>query len=238
VERLVFDFANLAEAPDEAHLAFARVWGTLGLCPHGQTIHHQSPPCLPRSVGREYVESLSQWRRRARHVLALLNIRAALNREEAGATDEWQQVWPGKPPVDRLQAAQFLGVVTSSFLSTADAQPMVECSNGRLSITFIGGNFIRLQKAIVADQSVGPWLASAGNLFAELAMRTTLAIQEGPGWSICSEPSCRHLYRPKRVPARGRRNFCPDCGKPASWRWSKRSKAEIERRSKLRPKES
>jgi hypothetical protein len=49
--RLIFDFANLAEAPEQAFLDFAKVWGVLGFCPHGESIHHRSPPCLPRRIG-------------------------------------------------------------------------------------------------------------------------------------------------------------------------------------------
>ena len=50
-ERLVFDFANLAEAPEQAFVRFAQVWGVLGLCPHGNSIHHCTRPvCHVASV--------------------------------------------------------------------------------------------------------------------------------------------------------------------------------------------
>jgi len=33
---------------------------------------------------------------------------------------------------------------------------------------------------------------------AEIAMGTALALQEGTGWTLCSNPESRRLYRPKR----------------------------------------
>ena len=44
-ERLVFDFANLAEAPEQAFIRFAEVWGVLGLCPHDNSM--RSPRACP-----------------------------------------------------------------------------------------------------------------------------------------------------------------------------------------------
>ncbi len=70
-----------------------------------------------------------------------------------------------------------------------------------------------------------PWLSGAGTLLVEIAIRTVLALQEGPGWTICSNPDCGRLYRPRRQVPEGRLHFCRDCGKRASWRLSKRRKA-------------
>jgi hypothetical protein len=227
-ERLVFDFANLAEASERAFLGFAAVWGVLGLCPHGYSIHHLTPPCLPRPVGDEYRESIARWRGRARHVRSLLNIRTALNQGEPGDAADWRRVWRGPPPTQRITAANTLAVAASVFLGTAQVQPMVQCVDGRLTVTFIGGNFANLIKAMSVTPKIGPWLASSGNLLAEIAIHTVLAIQEGHGWMICSSPDCRHLYRASRHPAAGRLHFCPSCGKRASWRLSKRRRLNKE----------
>ena len=107
---------------------------------------------------------------------------------------------------------------------------MVQCLNGHLSITFIGGNFVDLLKAMDDSPRFRPWLSTSGNLLAEIAMRTILAIQEGPGWTICSNPDCQQLYRASRHPAVGRYHFCKSCGKRASWRLSKR--ASVKQRSR------
>jgi len=65
-------------------------------------------------------------------------------------------------------------------------------------------------------------LSISGTLLAEIAVGTALALQEGTGWTICSTPECRCLYRPNRHTPEGRLHFCPDCGKRAAWRLSKR----------------
>ena len=100
-ERLVFDFANLAEALEDAFLGFAKVWGMLGICRHGQSIHHRTPFCLPRRVGDEYLESIAKWRQRARHLLSVLNLKTALDSGDPGDATDWRRVWPGSPPSHR-----------------------------------------------------------------------------------------------------------------------------------------
>jgi hypothetical protein len=224
-ERLVFDFAGLSEAPEKAFLEFARTWGALGICPHRTTVHHLSPPCLSHLVGDELAEAIAAWRRQARHVRSILNIKAALNRGQPGTSADWRVVWPRSAPKKRSVATTALGIVASIFLSKMNAQPILQCVDERLTITFIGGKFPTLLKAMAASKEIAPWLSSSGTLLAEIAVRTALALQEGVGWAICSSPECRRLYRPRRHVAEGRLHFCKNCGKRASWRLSKRRKS-------------
>jgi hypothetical protein len=224
-ERLVFDFARLAEASERSFLEFARTWGPLGICPHRTSVHHQSPPCLAYLVDDELREPIASWRGQARHVQAMLNIRTALNRGEPGTNADWKVVWPGLAPTNRSAAADALGIVASIFLSKMNAQPMLQCVDERLTITFVGGNLSNLLKAMAGSKEVAPWLSSSGTLLAEIAVRTALALQEGAGWEICSNPDCQRLYRPGRHVAEGRLHFCSNCGKRASWRLSKRRKS-------------
>jgi hypothetical protein len=223
-ERLVFDFAGLSEASEKAFLEFSRKWGALGICPHGTTLHHRSPPCL-HLVGDELVEPIAGWRGRARYVRSTLNIRTALNRGQTGSSADWRVVWPGSAPKERSAAAAALGLVASTFLSEMNAQPILQCVDQRLTFTFIGGKFPTLLKAMTGSKEIAPWLSSSGTLLAEIAVRTALALQEGAGWAICSNPECRRLYRPRRHVAEGRLHFCNNCGKRASWRLSKRRKS-------------
>ena len=51
-DRLVFDFARLATAPEQGFSEFAQQWGVLGLCPHDKSIHHLVSPLLPQLDGR------------------------------------------------------------------------------------------------------------------------------------------------------------------------------------------
>src|ERR1039458_6121216 len=196
-ERLVFDFAGLSEASEKAFLEFSRKWGALGICPHGTTLHHRSPPCL-HLVGDELVEPIAGWRGRARYVRSTLNIRTALNRGQTGSSADWRVVWPGSAPKERSAAAAVLGLVASTFLSEMNAQPILQCVDQRLTFTFIGGKFPTLLKAMTGSKEIAPWLSSSGTLLAEIAVRTALALQEGAGWAICSNPECRRLYRPRR----------------------------------------
>jgi hypothetical protein len=220
---LVYDFATLSDAPEAAILKFARVWGVLGLCRrHGKPLHHQTPACPPRRVGDEFVEPIASWRGRARYVRSILNIKTELNRSQPGRSADWNVVWRGAPPSDRSAAVRTLAAIVSIFLSEFNAQPVLECINDRLAITFIGGSFLGLMKSMAAGEEIGPWLSSSGTLLAEIAVRTMLALEEGAGWTRCSNPDCGRLYRPRRHVAQGRLHFCGDCGKRASWRLSKR----------------
>ena len=180
--RLAFDFARLAGSSEKSFLEFARTWGPLGICPHRTTVHHKSPPCLEHLVGDELLETISSWRGQARQVLAMLNIRTALNRGELGTNANWRAVWPGSPPTNRSAAAGVLGIVASTFLSKMNAQPILQCVDDRLTIAFIGGNFLNILKAMAASDRIARWLSSSGALLAEIAVRTTLALQEGAGW--------------------------------------------------------
>ena len=228
-ERLAFDFAALSDKSDEATLGFARGWGVLGICRHQNPVHHRVPACLPRRVGDEFVEPVARWRFRARYVRSMLRIKTALRRDQPGHRDDWKRIWRGSPPVQRHQAAHMLSIAASIFLSQVNVQPFLQCGQGRFAITFIGGNLPGVFKSMGEFKDIRPWLSGAGTLLAEIAIRTVLALQEGPGWTICSNPDCRRLYRPRRQVAEGRLHFCRDCGKRASWRLSKRRKAAGQR---------
>jgi predicted RNA-binding Zn-ribbon protein involved in translation (DUF1610 family) len=222
-ERLAFDFAGLSSKADAAILSFAREWGVLGICRHGKPVHHQVPACLPRRVRDEFVEPVVRWRSRARYVHSMLRIKTALRRDRPGGPDDWKKIWPGPSPTGRPEAADRLSCAASIFLSQANVQPFLQCEQGRFAMTFIGGSFPNVLKSMKEFEEIRPWLSSAGTLLAQIAIRTVLALQEGAVWAICS--NCRRLYRTRRQVAQGRLHFCPDCGKRASWRLSKRRKA-------------
>ncbi len=224
IERLVFDFARLANAPESAFLEFAQVWGALGLCSHRRSIHHEAPPCLPRLIRGEFAESIKSWRHLAQYVRSILTIKEALHRDHSGETADWKIIWPGPPPAEN-DAAGSLAVATSIFLSGANVQPIVGWVGNRFTITFIGGNLLGVLDTMGKVSELGSWLGTAGILYAQIAMRTALVVQEGAGWIHCSNPECGRLYRSPRHPAQGRSHFCQSCGKRAAWRLSKRRSA-------------
>jgi hypothetical protein len=229
-ERLAFDFAGLSNKADDAILSFAGEWGVLGICRHGTPVHHTVPACLPRRVGDEFVEPVARWRSRARYVRSMLRIKTALRSDRPGDPEDWKRIWPGSPPVERHKAAHMLSIAASIFLNQANVQPFLQCEQGRLAMTFIGGNLPGVLRSMEQFKEIRSWLSSAGTLLAQIAIRTVLALQEGPGWTICSNLDCRRLYRPRRQVAEGRHHFCPDCGKRASWRLSKRRIAARQRK--------
>ena len=170
----------------------------------------------------EFVEPIAYWRSRARYIRAILNVKASLKRDELAAPSDWTTIWPAKPPADRTGAAKSLAIVTSILLSQVNVHPALFYVDNRLTVRFIGGNFFDLLKAMHTNEDIRSWLSTSGNLLAELAVGTALALQESPGWAVCSTPECGRLYRPKRHTPEGRMHFCPPCGKRAAWRLSKR----------------
>ncbi len=194
-------------------------------------LFHEGPLCLPRRAGDEFVESIAAWRKRARAIRAFLNLKASLKRGELGAPSEWKILWPGKPPVDKNHAASFLAIATNLLLSEVGVQPALLPVDNLLTISFLSGNFFELVKAMCANENIGSWLGTPGILIAEIAVGAALALQEGVGWRHCSNPECRRLYRPKRHTPEGRLNFCPLCGKRASWRLAKQRRAAERRKA-------
>jgi hypothetical protein len=152
----------------------------------------------------------------------MLNIKSALNRAQPGQPADWSVIWPGAPPTERKAAADVLAVVANAFLSTVNLQPILQQLRNRLTVTFVGGNFVSLIRAMTDHPQIRRWLSSSGTLLAGIAIRTLLVLQDGAGWAICSAPECQRLYRPSRQSGSDRKNFCPGCGKRASWRLSKR----------------
>ena len=208
----------------------------LGLCRHNE----------PRIATKRRLACRAEWAAnsssqsptgviRARHIRAILNVKASLKRDELGDLSDWKTIWPGKPPADRTDAAEYLAIVTSIVLSQVNVHPGLFYVDNRLTIQFIGGNFFDLLKAMSANEEISSWLSTSGSLLAEIAMGTALALQEGTGWTHCSNPECGRLYRPKRHTPEGRLHFCPDCGKRASWRLSKRRQASRETKGRQPP---
>lgn len=66
--RLLTRFIELADASDEGILAYARRYGRLGLCEHGELQHlaNDYPDCLQTGRGAKFVEQVERWRENAR----------------------------------------------------------------------------------------------------------------------------------------------------------------------------
>jgi hypothetical protein len=84
--KLLTEFVTLDEAPAERILAYARQYGPLGFCQHGDAGHRLLPRgCSPRvcttATGQPAVREDTQWwRNLAGHARALLNVAAQLSK--------------------------------------------------------------------------------------------------------------------------------------------------------------
>ena len=197
----------------------------MGICPHRTSVHHKSPPCLAHLVGNELTEPIASLARSSSPGAS-----DAEYKDSAQSRRAWHQCGL-ESGLARLSAnkqkrrGQRPGDSRFDLLSKMNAQPILQCVDDRLTITFIGGSFPNILKAMSISRNIKPWLSSSGTLLAEIAVRTILALQESAGWEICSNPDCRRLYRPRRHVAEGRLHFCNIYGKRASWRLSKRRKS-------------
>jgi hypothetical protein len=98
-------------ASAEDFLAFARAWGTLGLCPHGLPRTHD-PSVVPYGVGfplwirgdwsctaggSTSPEQIEWWRYWARQATALASLVAAVRSERLGQQSDWETLWAHGP---------------------------------------------------------------------------------------------------------------------------------------------
>lgn len=102
------EFIKLADAPPERVRDFARRWGVLGICAHGDPYPHRSGPdggCHPLGVptlgpafdpsGSLAWDALRPWYRYARKARAIVSAAARLYANEAPDDDDWREIEGG-----------------------------------------------------------------------------------------------------------------------------------------------
>lgn len=217
---LLGEFMNLAEAPVETILAFARKWGVLEICLHGLPCTHNlryastvsGRFCIPLRYPDTdyYMEPIPYWHFYARQMRALLNIAVQLKQGLPGLVEDWKIIQvPGFGRESEVKVSeetfaqmfgrtveddrQFVLRMLDRWLSMGDVRPNLVWDDEHCSVSF------------------------DNTLFGMLAMQLMLEIGSSGGIAFCY--GCGKSYTPKgRRPKVGQRNYCRDCGKKAAWR--------------------
>ena len=213
---LLTDFVKLDEAPAERILDYARRYGPLGFCRHGNPEHRLVPRacapgvCIADSGQPAIREALQWWRNLAGHARALLNVGA--------------QLFKGR--VDDLSLARLNPELAFSAprLRTARRNPAVYVAYGmelwlRLFQVRPRATYNAQRKRFEIRIAGAPPLPGA------LALQIVLTLTRSAGVAICS--GCGTLFPPSRRPNPNRNSYCKSCGMRAAWR-----EAQARRRAK------
>lgn len=218
---LLCEFMNLADAPVETILAFARKWGVLEICQHGLPCTHNllyadtflGRLCFPFSYTdtKFFYEPISYWYFYARQMRALLNIAVRLKQGVPGLVEDWKVVQVSG--LDQKSEVKILGEelfaeifgrtakddrlfmlkLLDHWLSMGDVRPTLVWDDEHCSVSF------------------------DNTLFGMLVMQLMLEISSSGGIAFCH--GCGKSYAPKgRRPKVGQRNYCLKCGRPAAVR--------------------
>lgn len=231
---LLIEFMNLADAPVETVLAFARKWGVLEICRHGLPCTHNlryadtfsGRWCFPLAYtdAKFFSEPILYWHFYAKQMRALLNIAVRLKQGVPGLVEDWKVVQASglmrKPEVEVLGGELFAAIygrtveddrlfvlkLLDRWLSIGDVRPNLVWDDEHCSVSF------------------------DNTLFGMLAMQLMLEISSSGGIAFCS--GCGKSYTPKlRRPKVGQRNYCRDCGKKAAWRDAKAGERRRKRKA-------
>lgn len=210
---LLTEFVRLDEAPAECILHYARRYGALGFCRHGDPRHRLLPQGCAAAVwsGQPVVrEALQWWRNLAGHARALLNVGA--------------QLFKGR--VDDLTLARLNPelLLSAPRLRSARRNPAAWVAYGmelwlRLFQVRPRATYNAQRKRFEIRIAGAPPLPGA------LALQIVLTLTRSAGIAICS--GCGKLFPPSRRPNPNRNSYCKSCGMRAAWR-----EAQARRRAK------
>ncbi|MGO9451559.1 MAG: hypothetical protein ACLQDV_11025 [Candidatus Binataceae bacterium] len=210
--RLLTRFIELADASDDKILAYARQYGRLGLCKHGELQHLASdyPDCGQSGLGGKFVEPVGRWRENANRVRALLNAIAQFSKN--GKVSD--QTLIALNPKLALSAAalrkarttswSFIVAWTQTWLRACRVLPVIlyDSRSKRFHVRLRGR----------------PGLGSA------LALQLMTLSGQSKGIAICS--SCARPFPPRRRPSAARESYCSKCGIRAAWRDAQRRRRQ------------
>ena len=228
-------FLKLADASNDAILAYARDWGPLGICPDHELPCTHSQDCAPiaseASAGMQGHESVDRWRDWSLEARAILELAAALLQSRGGVV-EWAEVEayrvmfghralrPRKPQPKRVKFA-------GKWWTTLDVPEKRPTPGEKTSVDWRWIQFGIARWLEYGDVRTHlEWLrrpnelavrlgtASEGlhtfrcRLFGALAGEMLGAVMgKGLGWC----PACGEPYRPERRLRSDRANYCPRC---------------------------
>jgi len=201
--------------PEEV-LRFAQTYGVLGLCAEGEPPrpeHRQtkySQACIPEGWPRTlWYERVDHWLMYVRQTNAIVKIAAALHNEKLTNDSDWKEAvdtpfWANTDVSNlsrssREHQLEYLAVVIDRWLRIGDIRPTFSWTSSR------------------------PRIRLAGSTFGILGLQLMFAVSKSQGLAVCD--GCGQAYlRMGRVPQRGKRNFCPDCGETVASKLRKRDR--------------
>ena len=207
---LLTEFVALADAPAERILEYARRYGPLGFCKHGDPSHRlRIEGCGALTVSRgtpdeagQLREAVQWWRNLAHHARALLNAAVQLSKHKLKPIS-MMQLNPALIFATQLKWRELLRNPEPFVVYGLDLWLRFFQVRPRASYNPLGGRFeIRINGS--------PALAGA------LAIQIMLALTRSAGIAICS--SCGKAFPPSRRPNPNRNSYCKSCGIKAAWR--------------------
>ncbi|MGO9057287.1 MAG: hypothetical protein ACLQU2_07865 [Candidatus Binataceae bacterium] len=216
---LLTEFVTLDDAPADQILEYARRYGPLGFCQHGDPNHRLgSEGCLPMVVparkpneAGQVREAVQWWRNLAGHARALLNVAAQLSKGKVEPITlvrlNPELIFSSRKQFRAAQRnpASFVAYGLDLWLRYFQVRPRISYNPRRKRFeTHISGR---------------PAFPGA------LALQLLLAITRSLGVAVCS--SCGKPFRPSRRPNPNRNCYCKACGIKAAWR-----EAQARRRQK------
>ena len=228
------EFIRLCDgAPDQFSnrvLAFARRRGTLGICRHRMLSSHSRCSPLDPNIGAGKWEPIEAWLRYVRNIRALMNIGERLRNGNPGDPSDWaavEAVTPSEKPFDvgyglfhESEERQAARAATFSWVPPPEDMGDVAGERGWLGWAL--GRWLKLGEV----QLQTSWWTDApqirlryGALRGVIAIQLAAALISPQGLYQCA--GCGHPFAPlagSRRPQRGKRAWCPTCGRLAQWR--------------------
>ena len=212
--RCLTDFVELGDADPSVIRRFAKRWGMLGLCKHGEPAGgHGLRPREARLTasmtlercGEQRTESISDWQRYAKLFKTVLELSSLIRGKNATGTERlWQQLpvaeWLVSRARDPQKQRRLLAWFINELLAAATIQITVTW-NKRPALRFA--------------------CRSRTTLFAALAFELAMTVAECRT-AFCSY--CHRPYQPERRPRAGEANSCKDCRQRANAERVRRSR--------------
>lgn len=225
---LIWKFVDLADqnVSEDKIAAFARSWGLLSVCEHGEPNFHPRyeesessgtlvfchGPEMPLLSGQEPVAA---WRKIAERLGAVLLLAGDVAAGGLGDPEDWERV----------------GVPTGSIKSW---RGLVEPRRARLAALLNNQLLLANSRLELRWAEVTPEVRIGGHgLYASLVAQLLLEVSSPEGLLVCSDPNCRKIFRGTRRPE-GQRNFCKTCrrGARGAWRAASKDYRALKRRAR------
>lgn len=208
--RMLEDFIRLSEATAERFLEYAGQWGVLMHCEHGLSYGLvRDPGCNKCQIAFTKLieqgspllqEPVALWRQYAREMKSILNLAAALHKEEKTNMEDWRVILSRYPDDYYLKK-----------MSKPQSQSLVNQQSHLASVIRDWALHADVQILFNWNPYQSPSITLGGNLLAALVIQLMCAVRRIDGLAICSY--CGQPF----LPTNRRSRYCPNCGIHAAW---------------------